>query len=169
MKKARAENVALNRELHGLIKEQGSVLFTIFKKSVERKEAMIAILPSHRELSSDVVTISNQKIGEGKFGVVSIGHIKTVKEGKHSFDFNAIFAARVLQSLAGCEYFPYVFGVFAGKLVMELITCENNKVITVSSMPKENKLTSEDWNIICFRLTSIVKYMHLKNLLHNVK
>ena len=50
---------------------------------------------------------------------------------------------------------------------MELITCENNKVVIVSSMQKENKLTSADWNIICFRLASTVKYMHLKKLLHN--
>ena len=50
---------------------------------------------------------------------------------------------------------------------MELITCENNKVVIVASMQKENKLTSADWNIICFRLASAVKYMHLKKLLHN--
>ena len=50
---------------------------------------------------------------------------------------------------------------------MELITCENNKVVIVSSMQKENKLTSADWNIIYFRLASAVKYMHLKKLLHN--
>ena len=34
-------------------------------------------------------------------------------------------------------------------------------------MQKENKLTSADWNVICFILASAVKYMHLKNLLHN--
>ena len=57
-------------------------------------------------MSSDVLTISNQNIGEGSFGIVSIGHIKTldsfcaVKEGKHSHHFNVIFEARVLQSLA---------------------------------------------------------------------
>ena len=45
----------------------------MLKKSVRRKEANIVILPSHTELFSDVVTISNQKIGEGAFGVVSIG------------------------------------------------------------------------------------------------
>ena len=27
---------------------------------------------------SDIVTISNQKIGEGTFSIVSIGHIKTL-------------------------------------------------------------------------------------------
>ena len=73
----------------------------------------------------------------------------------------------MLQSFAGCEYFPYVFSEFDGKLVIELITCENNKVVTVSSMQKENKLTSADWNVICFSLASAVKYMHLKNLLHS--
>ena len=52
----------------------------------------------------------HQKIGEGTFGVVSIVHIKTLdsfcvlKEEKHSRHFNAIFEARGLQSLAGCEY-----------------------------------------------------------------
>ena len=34
-------------------------------------------------------------------------------------------------------------------------------------MQKENKLTSADWNVICFILASAVKYMHFKNLLHN--
>ena len=156
-----------------MLKAQGSVLSALLKKYVRRKEAIIAILPSHTELSSDVVTISSQKIGEGTFGVVSIGQMKTlgyfcaVKEGKHSRLLNAIFEARVLQSLSGCEYFPYVFGVFDGKLVMELTTCEDNKVITVSSMQKENKLTSADSNVVSFSLASAVKYMHFKNLLHN--
>ena len=72
-----------------------------------------------------------------------------------------------LQSLAGCDYFPHVFAVFDGKLVMELITCENNKMVTVSSMKKENKLTSADWNDICFCLASAAKYMHLQNRLLN--
>ena len=100
MKKARAENVTLKRERHGLLK----VLSSILEKSVRRD--------SHVELSSDVVTIPNQKIGEGTFDVVSIGHVKTldsfcvVKEGKLSHHFNAIFEARLLQSLAGCDYFP---------------------------------------------------------------
>ena len=73
----------------------------------------------------------------------------------------------MLQSLAGCEYFPYVFSEFDGKLVMELITCEDNKVVTVSSMQKENKLISADLNVTSFSLASAVKYMHLKSLLHN--
>ena len=49
---------------------------------------VIAILPSHTELSSDVDTMSNQKNDQGRFDIVSIGHIKTpdsclrkVKEG----------------------------------------------------------------------------------------
>ena len=50
---------------------------------------------------------------------------------------------------------------------MELITCEDNKVVTISSMQKENKLSSADLNIISFSLASAVKYIHLKNLLHN--
>ena len=33
----------------------------------------------------------------------------------------------MLQSLAGWKYFPYVFGVFEGKLGMELISCEDKK------------------------------------------
>ena len=44
---------------------------------------------------------------------------------------------------------------------------EDNKVVTASSMQKENKLTSADWNVICFSLASAIKHMHLKNLLHN--
>ena len=45
-----------------------------------------------------------------------------VKEEKHSRHFNVLFA-RVMQILAGCGYFLYVFGVFDGKLGIELITC----------------------------------------------
>ena len=71
MKKARAENVTLKRELYGLLKAQGSVLSTTLIKPAKRKEAIVAILPSHTELSSDIVTIHNQKIGEGTFGAFS--------------------------------------------------------------------------------------------------
>ena len=76
------------------------------------------------------------KVKKGTVDAVSIGHTKTfdsflaVKEGKHSPHLNAIFEARVLQNLAGYVYFPYIFGVFDGKLVVELITCEDNKVLT---------------------------------------
>ena len=45
----------------------------------------------------------------------------------------------MLQSSAGCKCFPNIFGVFDGKLAMELITCEDNKVVIVLSMQKENK------------------------------
>ena len=88
--------------------------------------------------------------------------VSAVKGGKCSRHFNVI-----LQSLAGCDYFPYVFSVLDRKLVVELITCEDNKVVTVSTMQKENKLTRADWKAICFSLASAVKYMHLKNLWHN--
>ena len=37
-------------------------------------------------------------------------------------------------------------------------------MVTVSSMQKENELTSADWNVICFSLASPVKNMHLKKL-----
>ena len=73
----------------------------------------------------------------------------------------------MLQSQAGWEYFPYVFGVFDGKLGMELITYNDKKVVTVSNMQKTKILTSGDWNVFCFSLASAVKYMHLKNLSHN--
>ena len=67
----------------------------------------------------------------------------------------------MLQGLAGFEYFPYLFGAFDRQLVIELMTCEDNKVVTASSMQKENKLTSADWKAICFSLVSVVKYLHL--------
>ena len=51
--------------------------------------------------------------------------------------------------------------------MMELITCLDDKVAKVSSMQRENKLTSANWNIVCFSLVSATKYIHLKNLLHN--
>ena len=50
---------------------------------------------------------------------------------------------------------------------MELITYEEKKVVTVSSMQKKKKLTSANWSVFCFSLASAVKYIHLKNLLHN--
>ena len=58
--------------------------------------------------------------------------------------------------------------IFPTFLVMELTTCEGNKVVTVSSMQKENKLTSADWNVICFSLASAIKYMHLKGVLRPI-
>ena len=73
----------------------------------------------------------------------------------------------MLQSLAGCEYFPYVFGLFDGELVLEIITSTDDKVVKVSSMQKENKLTGVNWNAIYFSVASAAKYMPLKNLLHN--
>ena len=75
------------------------------------KEAIMAILASHTEFSSDIVTISNQTICGGTFEVVSIGYMKThdffsvAKGGKNSSYFNAIFETRMLQSLVSCEYF----------------------------------------------------------------
>ena len=51
-----------------------------------------------------------------------------------------------------------------GKL--EFITCADTKVVKVSSMQKENKLTSANWSAICFSVASAATYMHLKNLLH---
>ena len=41
------------------------------------------------------------------------------------------------------------------------------KMVTVSIVQKENKLSNADWNVICFYLASSVKYMRLKNLLHD--
>ena len=63
------------------------------------------------------------KINKGTFDVVWIGHIKTldsfspVKEGKYSHHLNAIFEAKMLIE-------------------------NDNKVVTVSRMQRENKLTS---------------------------
>ena len=41
MKKARAESDTLKRELRGLLKAPGSVLSTILKKSVRRKDQLL--------------------------------------------------------------------------------------------------------------------------------
>ena len=51
--------------------------------------------------------------------------------------------------------------------MIELITCPDHKAVKVSSMQRENKLTSANGNIVCFSLVSATKYMHFKNLLHN--
>lgn len=69
------------------------------------------------QLSSDVVTISKQKILEENSREFPIDQIKTpdsfcVIEGKHSHH---------LPSLAGCEYFPYASGVFEGKLITAVL------------------------------------------------
>ena len=156
MKKAREENVTLKRELFALLKAQGLVISTMLKNLADRKKQL---LPFYHQIQNF--------LRESTFGVVSIGHLKminyfcAVKEGKYYLHFNAIFEVRVLQSLADCEYFSYVFGVFDGKSVMELITCEDNKVVTVSGMQKENELTGTDWNVVCFILASAFRYMHL--------
>ena len=98
----------------------------MLKKSVRRKEAIITILPSHVELSSDVVTISNQKIvRKGTFGVVSVGHVKTLDS------FCVVLRKKnilvIPMPYLKQEHFPYVLSVIDGKLVIELITCEDNK------------------------------------------
>ena len=49
-KKARAQNVILKIELHGLLKAQGSVIYIIVKKSARSKEGILAILSSHTAL-----------------------------------------------------------------------------------------------------------------------
>ena len=60
MKKAMEENdVTLKRKLHGLLKAQESVLSTMLKRFVRRKEELIAILPLQLELPSDIAIISN--------------------------------------------------------------------------------------------------------------
>ena len=41
----------------------------------------------------------------------SLKSLCAVKEGKHSHHFNPMFVTRVVQSLAGCEYLPCIFGV----------------------------------------------------------
>ena len=60
MKKAMEENdVTLKRKLRGLLKAQESVLSTMLKRFVRRKEELIAILPLQLELPSDIAIISN--------------------------------------------------------------------------------------------------------------
>ena len=61
----------------------------------------------------DILTRTIVSIGDAE----ALDSFCAVKEGKHSRHYNAIFEARVLQILASCEYFPYVFGVFDRKLV----------------------------------------------------
>ena len=52
-------DVTLKRKLHGLLKAQESVLSTMLKRFVRRKEELIAILPLQLELPSDIAIISN--------------------------------------------------------------------------------------------------------------
>ena len=73
----------------------------------------------------------------------------------------------MLQSLAGCGCFPCIFGVFDGELVKEIIKSTDDRVVKFLSMQKEDKLTSANWNAICFGVTLASKYIHLKNLVHN--
>ena len=103
MKKARAESDTLKRELRGLLKAPGSVLSTILKKSVRRKDQL---LPFYLHIRNCLQALQPFPIREGTFDVISTGQIKTldgsfcaIKKGKHFRHFNALFVASVLNNV----------------------------------------------------------------------
>ena len=80
MKKVTAESVTLKWELHGWLKApesvlSTSVLSTMLKKSVKRKDQLLSFCLHVRNC---LQTLEPFPIGEGTFDVISIGHRKTL-------------------------------------------------------------------------------------------
>ena len=128
-------------------------------------------LPNHNVLSENVIVESVDVIGEGTFGIVKVGFHKTlnlkcaIKSGKNNF-FNANMECRILQQLNGSVFFPFVFGVFNNKLVMELII-EDDEVKTVFKVRNGRDLEQNEWTHICKDLADALFFLHSKGLLHN--
>ena len=112
------------------------VLSTVSKRQVlTKKDDMLRLLPMTHELSTSVVINNDICLGDGTFGIVTLGHFQTldvpcaIKSGKNMHHSNPYFEDRVLQRLSGYSYFPYVSGVLASKsLVMELLAKKKDEV-----------------------------------------
>ena len=141
-----------------------------------KKDDMLKLMPMTHELSESVVDNKNISLGEGTFGIVTVGHFHTlnvpcaIKSGKDIRHFNPYFEARVLQNLSGSRFFPYVFGVMSSKsLVMELIA--EKKVDGQWHVPtiysEKSRFTMPVWNRICMQVSEAIKFMHNANILHN--
>lgn len=134
-------------------------------------KSLTTSLPSCAQLSEDVLVVTDVVLGGGTFGIVKLGHLKTlhvncaVKIGKFT-QFDAVRECRILQKLQGCRYFPFVFGVMKNMLIMEYVGSDDN-VRTVSSEMKCSSITQEAWLNICLCITIALRFMHSNGLLHN--
>ena len=123
-------------------------------------------------LSSDVLSISKQKISEGTFGIVYMGCITklnikcAVKSGKFLHLFDANHEANVLQRLQGSKFFPYLFGIFEKSVVMEYIGNENGN-LTIYKARNDNLLLQDRWVKVCHMMVQAIVHMHSNGLLHN--
>ena len=139
-----------------------------------KKDDMLRLLPMTHELSTSVVINNDICLGDGTFGIVTLGHFQTldvpcaIKSGKNMHHFNPYFEDRVLQRLSGYSYFPYVLGVLASKsLVMELLAEKkmNNGMFPIYL--EKCRFTMPVWIKICIRIAEAIKHMHYCNILHN--
>ena len=84
-----------------------------------KKDDMLRLLPMTHELSTSLVNNNDICLGQGTFGIATLGHFQTldfpcaIKSGKNMHHFDPYFEARVLRRLSGSSYFPYVFGDLA--------------------------------------------------------
>ena len=131
------------------------------------------VLHSYNELTGDVVDISENVIGEGSFGIVKTGTLKSlnlecaIKVGKNNL-FDAKLEYKILQACSGSMYFPFAFGVLnKDKLVMELIDSGFGGSKTVFAAKAENLLSQDEWTSFCRGLAEALYFLHSRNLLHN--
>ena len=130
------------------------------------------LLPSCTELSGNVIECFGKKLGEGTFGLVKEGFFKTVslkcaiKSGKQNL-FDAKIECRILQFLQGSPFFPYPFGIFDNKLVMELLVNTDGKVMTIQNQKTNPDIDVEMWRSICKDLSKALYFLHSRSLLHN--
>ena len=145
----------------------------------------MSALPTHCKLSTETVSVSDVIIGEGTLVYVKVGHLNSldlqcaVKKGKEkSLKLESpVFKARALQALQGCEFFPFVFGVYDNRLVLELIYsgsdyCNANTIAycnanTIANLQKSSKITCLEWIRISYQLATAAKNLHLSNILYN--
>jgi len=129
-------------------------------------------LPNQSTLSANVIVESEEILGEGTFGVVKVGFYQTlgvkcaIKAGKNSL-FNAKLECQIMQRFHGSLYFPFVFGVFDNKLVMELIVDDNDNVKTIYSARSSSELEQHEWTDICKDLAEALFFLHSNGFLHN--
>ena len=83
--------------------------------------------------------------------------------------FQCLIWSESVAKLSRLGIFSLHFGCSDGKLGVALITWEDEKVVTVSSIQKKKSWLAGIGMFFCLSLASSVKYkyMHLKNLLHN--
>ncbi len=88
-------------------------------------------------------------LGKGSFGIVKVGLFSELKINvavkiPRIASFDGISEARILSSLNGSKFFPYVFGVYQNSLVLELVaTCVNGIYVTATMFSELSNLESQ--------------------------